>query len=104
MAGAVGNYDAGRAAYRQAHADELTGVARRGLDMPERTSLRGFLDAAAKVRAWRQQVTAFFERYDLLLTPTLPVASIPVNARELSINGVPQATGAALGGRCPPAG
>ncbi len=90
VAGGPAGFDAARVAYRKAHMEQLTSVVRAGLDMPERTSLADYLTAMAKVRAWRASMDDFFERYDLLLTPTLPTAAIAIGARELVINGAPQ--------------
>lgn len=87
LAGALAGYDEERFAHRRAHANELTGIVRNGLDRPERTSVKEFFDAAARVRRWRRSMDLFFEQYDLLLTPTLPVPAIPIDARQLVING-----------------
>lgn len=87
LAGAAAGYNEARVAFNKAHSDLLTGIVRQGLDRPERTSLKEFFDAAQKVRAWRQSMDTFFDSHDLLLTPTLPVAAIPVDAREIVING-----------------
>lgn len=90
VAGAAGNYSAERALVQREKADLLTEVVRRGLDMPEQTTLAQFFESVVEVRAWRRRVAEFFERYDLLLTPTLITAAIPVGAREIVINGETQ--------------
>jgi aspartyl-tRNA(Asn)/glutamyl-tRNA(Gln) amidotransferase subunit A len=88
-AGRGAGYDAEQLAYRSApgHVELLTGPVRGGLDRLDALSLRDFLDAVAKVRAWRASVAGFFERYDLLLTPTMPVPPLATGTRELVVDG-----------------
>jgi Asp-tRNA(Asn)/Glu-tRNA(Gln) amidotransferase A subunit family amidase len=86
VAGAAGNYSAERAHKQKQRSDLLTEVVRRGIDMPEQTTLAQYFDAISAVRTWRESVAAFFERYDLLLTPALITSDVAVGARELRIN------------------
>jgi aspartyl-tRNA(Asn)/glutamyl-tRNA(Gln) amidotransferase subunit A len=77
-----------RAAQLKARSDELTEAVRADLDFAERTSLGAYFEAVLGLRAWRRNAASFFERFDLLLTPALPVAPPPVNATELVVNGL----------------
>lgn len=90
VAGAAGNYSAERAALQREHAEELTPVVRHGLQEMEKTTLLQYFDALIALRQWRARAAAFFERYDLLITPTLPSAAIPIGARSFTIDGEQQ--------------
>ncbi len=90
VAGAAGNYSRERATKQRQNPELLTSVVRDGIDMPEKTTLAQYFDAIAAVRTWREQVGSFFERYDLLLTPTLVTSDVAIGARELVINGESQ--------------
>ncbi len=87
LAGAAGNYSAERAIKQKQNSDLLTEAVRRGIGMPEQTTLAQYFDAIAGIRAWRGRLASFFERYDLLLTPALVTSDVSVGAVELHING-----------------
>jgi aspartyl-tRNA(Asn)/glutamyl-tRNA(Gln) amidotransferase subunit A len=70
-----------------ARAEDLTEAVRADLDFAERTSLAAYFEAVLGLRAWRREAATFFERFDLLLTPALPIAAPAVNATELVVNG-----------------
>jgi aspartyl-tRNA(Asn)/glutamyl-tRNA(Gln) amidotransferase subunit A len=90
VAGPAGNYNRERASKQEENRELLTAVVRQGIDMPEKTTLAQYFDAIAAVRAWRERVATFFERYDLLLTPALVTSDVAIGARELAINGESQ--------------
>ncbi|HLZ72008.1 MAG TPA: amidase family protein [Dehalococcoidia bacterium] len=90
VAGAAGNFSAERAALQREHAEDLTPVVRHGLQELEKTSLLQYFDALIALRQWRRRAATFFDQHDLLLTPALPNAAIPIGARTFTINGEEQ--------------
>ncbi|HEY7293530.1 MAG TPA: amidase [Dehalococcoidia bacterium] len=90
VAGAAGNYSAERAALQREHVEELTPVVRHGLQEMEKVSLLQYFDALIALRQWRARAAEFFARYDLLITPALPNAAIPIGARTFTIDGEEQ--------------
>jgi Asp-tRNA(Asn)/Glu-tRNA(Gln) amidotransferase A subunit family amidase len=76
-----------RVAQQKAAADLLTDQVRKDLDFAERTSLADYFEAVQGLRKWRGSAAAFFDRFDLLLTPALRVPPPPVYATELDLDG-----------------
>ena len=67
--------------------DLLTETVRSDLDFAERTTLAGYFDAVQGLRKWRAAASQFFDRFDLLLTPALPLPPPTVLATSLEIGG-----------------
>jgi len=67
--------------------DELSDVMRRRLSAPW-VEAREYFKSLTGRDAIRRGMTAYFETYDLLLCPTLPLPAYPHRARELTIDGI----------------
>jgi len=66
--------------------DEISYMARFMLSLPD-TPAADYIDAVQAAERLKDGYAEYFERYDVLLTPVLPVASFKHGQKELEING-----------------
>src|SRR5215467_3054544 len=66
--------------------DEISDMARFMLSLPD-TPAADYIDAVQAAERLKDGYAAYFEKYDVLLTPVLPVPSFKHNQAELLING-----------------
>ena len=71
----------------QDHREELTDYARRALEHGSSVSGADFSRALLRVDQLRRQMEEFFDRYDLLMTPTMAVAAFPIEEKPSVIGG-----------------
>ena len=71
----------------QDHREELTDYARRALEHGSTVSGADFSRALLRVDQLRRQMEEFFDRYDLLMTPTMAVAAFPIEEKPSVIGG-----------------
>ena len=69
--------------------DEFTDYARRSLEHGASVTGAGLNRALLRVDLLRRQMDTFFDRYDLLLTPTMAVPAFPIDQRPSVIGGKP---------------
>ena len=87
LAGAAGNWNEARAELQRANIDKLTPAVRYVLETVGQTPLSAYFKAATRLRAWRARAAAFFERYDLLVTPALVTNDVAAAGHEIILNG-----------------
>ncbi|MEK7806923.1 MAG: amidase family protein, partial [Chloroflexota bacterium] len=73
----------------EGHRDEFTDYARRSLEHGASVTGAGLNRALLRVDLLRRQMDTFFDRYDLLLTPTMAVPAFPIDKRPSVIGGKP---------------
>ena len=71
----------------QKHAEELMDYVKSSLEFGERVKGYEYSRALAALACLRRNMAEFFERYDLLLTPTNAVPAFPVGQRPREIDG-----------------
>jgi len=71
----------------QKHAEELMPYVKSTLEFGERVRGYEYSRALAALAYFRRNIAEFFERYDLLLTPTNAVPAFPVGQRPREIDG-----------------
>ena len=69
------------------HQDDFTDYARYSLKHGSRVTGADYSRALLRVDQLRQQMETFFDRYDLLLTPTMAVSAFPIGQRPSVIGG-----------------
>ena len=69
------------------HQDDFTDYARYSLKHGSRVTGADYSRALLRMDQLRQQMETFFERYDLLLTPTVAVPAFPIGQRPSVIGG-----------------
>ena len=69
--------------------DRLTDYFRQCLEHGRSLSAADFISALNKIGRYRSYVSAFFDRYDLLLTPTTAVSAFPIGQPPVEIDGRP---------------
>ncbi len=69
--------------------DQLTDYFRDCLEHGRSLSASDFIRALNKIGRYRAYVSAFFDRYDLLLTPTTAVSAFPIGEPPVEIGGCP---------------
>ncbi len=67
--------------------DQLTDYFRSCLEHGRSLSAADFISALNKIGRYRAYVSAFFDRYDLLLTPTIAVPAFPIGKPPVEISG-----------------
>jgi aspartyl-tRNA(Asn)/glutamyl-tRNA(Gln) amidotransferase subunit A len=87
LAGAAGNWNEARAELQRANIDKLTPAVRYVLEQVGQTPLAAYFKAATELHAWRARAAAFFERYDLLLTPALVTNDVAAAGHEITLDG-----------------
>ncbi|UTM21814.1 amidase (plasmid) [Dyadobacter chenhuakuii] len=77
-------------AFRQATADrgddEIYKMAKTMLSLPD-TSMKDFIDAEQAVERLRDGFAGYFQKYDVLLTPVLPIPAHKHGVEQFTING-----------------
>jgi aspartyl-tRNA(Asn)/glutamyl-tRNA(Gln) amidotransferase subunit A len=73
----------------EGHRDEFTDYGRRSLEHGASVTGAGLNRALLRVDLLRRQMDTFFDRYDLLLTPTMAVPAFPIGQRPSVIGGKP---------------
>jgi aspartyl-tRNA(Asn)/glutamyl-tRNA(Gln) amidotransferase subunit A len=73
----------------EGHRDEFTDYGRRSLDHGASVTGASLNRALLRVDLLRRQMDTFFDRYDLLLTPTMAVPAFPIGQRPSVIGGKP---------------
>ena len=71
------------------HADDLMGYARRGIEAGALVTPSDVAAARVRMSEIRQRVTAFFDAFDLIVTPTTACAAFPIGERPREIDGGP---------------
>ena len=69
------------------HREDLTEYARKALEHGASVSGADFSRGLLRVDQLRRQMENLFDQYDLLLTPTMPVAAFPIDERPSVIGG-----------------
>ena len=69
--------------------NQLTDYFRQCLEHGRSLSAADFISALNKIGRYRSYVSTFFDRYDLLLTPTTAVSAFPIGQPPLEIGGRP---------------
>ncbi len=69
------------------HADQLTVYARRGIEAGALVTPADVDAARVRMGEIRRRVTAFFDDYDLIITPTTACTAFPIGERQRDIDG-----------------
>ncbi len=69
------------------HADDITPSVRKDLETAQKTTAAEYSISIHEMFRLKAKMADFFEKYDMLLTPTNPVPAFPMGAKTVEIDG-----------------